>query len=83
MFWLLPPCSCFVLLLLSLTFLFSFFTVVQNKRLGELGTGAMESDVFVYVLMHVMLVPTDTFLELCLQNDFDIQPLFSSKQIHV
>lgn len=43
----------------------------------------MESDVFVYVLMHVMLVPTDTFLELCLQNDFDIQPLFSSKQIHV
>ena len=63
--------------------LFSFFTVVQNKRLGELGTGAMESDVFVYVLMYVMLVPTDTFLELCLQNDFDIQPLFSSKQIHV
>ena len=59
------------------------WTSVQNKRWGELGTGATESDVFVYVLMYMMLVPKDTFLELCLQNDFDIQPLFSSKQIHV
>lgn len=39
----------------------------------------MESDAFVYV----MLVPADSLSELCLQNDFDIQPLFSSKQIHV
>ena len=53
--------------------------MVQNKRLGELGPGAMESDAFVYV----MLVPADSLLELCLQDDFDIQPLFSSKQIHV
>lgn len=52
--------------------------MVQNKRLGELGPGAMESDAFVYV----MLVPADSLLELCLQDDFDIQPVFSSKQIH-
>lgn len=57
--------------------------MVQNKRLGELGAGAMESDAFVYVLVYVMLVLADSLLELCLQNDFDIQPLFSSKQIHV
>lgn len=65
------PASSSLLLLCSLLTLpnlslFSFFTLVQNKRLGELRTRAIEGGVFVCVCLYVLLVLTDAFLGLCL-----------------